>query len=312
MKHQVVFFGSSAFGLPALERLSASPDITLVGVYSQPDRPTGRKQHLTPTPVAAWAKERGFLLRTPVSLKPAAEVAALKELHADTFVVAAYGLILRSDVLAFPTFGSINIHGSLLPRHRGASPVAATILAGDQTTGVSFMLMDTDIDTGPVLSQFSLPVSQTETTPSLMEKLSHVAAEHITEILHGWWAKNITPTVQNDTESTYAPVLTKQDGRADWSSAASLERKIRAYTPWPGVWTQWNDATMKLLSARALPNHTPSTPGTVVAISDVPGWAISTGDGLLVPEEVQFSGRRPQPAATIPGSYPGFIGAVLA
>lgn len=307
MKRRVVLFGSGDFGLPSWQRLIDHDAIDIVGVVTQPARLAGRQNLLSPTPVNRWATAHHLPVLTPVSLRNNEQVAKqLKVLSADTFIVADYGLIIPPTVLALPPGRCLNIHASLLPAYRGASPIAQSILHGDTQTGVSFMLMDAGLDTGPILTQFPWPLGSQETQPTLRLALANLASDQITTVLRQWWTGQLQPRPQPVTAASLAPKITVADGRADWGSAINLERKCRALTPWPNLWTTWGDQRIKILSATAIPGQATVPPGSIVEHDQ--GWKISCRDGWLVPNEVQFSGRRPQPAIQIPGSYPGFLG----
>ncbi len=310
MKTRIVVFGSGAFGRPSFSALADADNVEIAAVVSQPARPAGRQRVLTPTPIATWAQEQSLPILTPERLRGNSQVEEkLKKIEAHCFIVADYGLILPPTVLAIPKAGCVNIHGSLLPLYRGAAPVAFAIADGQATTGVTLMLMDDGLDTGPILSQYSLPLSGHEFRSDVEDALADLAARHIVKDIRRYWAGQLQPQPQDHVHASLAPKLTPDAGRADWSSAGLLERKIRAFTPWPGVWTTWRDQRIKLLAATIAPGRSTSAPGTV---EDVAGqWGISCTDGWLLPTKVQFSGKQVQSAASIPGSYPGFIGTRL-
>ncbi|MBI5466791.1 MAG: methionyl-tRNA formyltransferase [Candidatus Kerfeldbacteria bacterium] len=310
MKHRLVIFGSSAFGLPAFSVMAKHPAMEVVGVISQPDRPQGRHHELTPTPVSAWARESSLPLWQFPSLQESAIQERLAALRPDIALVAAYGLILPSAVLSIPSRGCINIHGSLLPRHRGASPIAAAIAEGDAMAGISYMLMDAGVDTGPVIHKYALPLHADITHPELEQALSDLAGKTIQTAIDGWLDGTYVPVAQDNQLATRCSRLTKEDGRAHWDSGRRLSRLIRAYTPWPGVWTEWNGQAIKLLAATYEATTPTAKPGTVVQLEQR-RWGIMCGDGIIVPSLVQFPGKKPQPAATVPGSYPTFIGTQL-
>lgn len=309
MKPRLVLFGTSLFGRPAFDALVTDGRWSVVAVVSPPARPVGRKQVLTDAPIAAWAKERRLPLFTPTSLKQPEADQRIDHIPADLYVVAAYGLILPPSVLQLSAHGALNIHASLLPTYRGASPVSAAILNGDQQTGITFMVMDAGLDTGPRLQQYTLDIKADDTRITLEQRLAELAANHVQGVVDGWLQGKLPSNPQPATGASNAPRLQRQDGRAVWDDATKVERAVRAYTPWPGVWTTWKGKELGILKAQAEATTLPQPPGTVVAYGQK--WAISCRSGCLVPELVQFSGRRPQPAASIPGSYPGFIGAVL-
>ncbi len=305
---RLVVAGTSDFGLPTFAAIVRDPAVTLVGIVSQPAKPVGRRQILTPSPVARWAIQQAAPVLTPKNWRDEAALATLKSWRPDIVLVASYGLIVPTTVLTIPTKACLNIHASLLPAYRGASPIAAAILNGDTTTGVTLMVMEAGLDTGPMLAQWTCAIAPDDTAPRLTERLADLAAQHVSPALQQYLAGVLIPRPQ-PTESTYAPKITRADGQADWSSAATLERKIRAYDPWPGVWTTWGASVIKFLSGAVVPGQPDGKIGTVVPHQA--GWAVVCADGLFVPRMVQFSGKKPQAATTIPGGYPGFLGAQL-
>ncbi len=311
MISRVVIFGTSGFGIPSFDSVLGDLrlKIKVVGVVTQPAKPTGRHQELVETPVAGWAEEHHLPTLKPKSLKTPESQQTLRDLQSDVFLVASYGLILPQGVLDIPAFGCLNIHASLLPKYRGASPIAAAILAGERETGITFMSMDAGCDTGPMLKQVKCPIEINDTRITLEQRLSELAAESTVQALDDWQTKKILPQPQPEEGVTSAPRLTRQDGCAVWDDAAKLERKIRAYQPWPGLWTVWKNTEIKILEAISITGKPTETPGTVVIQES--NWVITCANGYLVPKLIQFSGRKPQPAKNIPGSYPDFIGSVL-
>ncbi|WP_435640630.1 methionyl-tRNA formyltransferase [Micavibrio aeruginosavorus] len=241
---KVVFMGTPDFSVPALKAILNSHH-TVVAVYSQPPRPKGRGQQVQPSPVHAAALDAGIPVYNPLSLKKdEAARAQFKALGADVAVVAAYGLILPLDVLDAPKYGCINIHASLLPRWRGASPIQRAIWAGDDATGISIMQMGEGLDTGPVIAMRDMKLNGKTTTPELHDALSIMGADMIVPVLDRLAIDGrIDVTPQDDAQSTYAPMLKKDDGRVDWTkTAAEIDQQIRALNPWPGVWTANGDA----------------------------------------------------------------------
>src|SRR5215212_1824095 len=325
---RVVFMGSPAFAVPALEGLiGAGHEIALV--LAQPDRPAGRGRQPTPPPVAAFAREHGLPLFQPPSLKPPEAFARVREAAPDVIVVAAYGLILRREVLELPRLGCLNVHASLLPRHRGAAPISAAILAGDAETGVCLMRMELGLDTGPVLARRSTPIDPTDDTPALTDRLAVLGREVLVETLPRWAAGEIVPVPQDDSLATYAPKITREDARLNWSrSAEDLWRQVRAYRGWPDAFTTWQGKQLKVLAARpeVAPAFQPplppdgeggrggGEPGRVVLVSDRGAQrpAVVTGDGLLLLDTVALEGKRPADGADFVRGYRTFVGANLA
>lgn len=310
MTRRIILFGTSPFGLPSFTTLADADDLEIVGVVTQPGRPTGRHRTVEPSAVQRWAVARHYPVLTPETLKNGSTVEHIRQLRPDAIVVAAYGLIVPPTILQLPTFGCMNIHASLLPKYRGASPIAAAIDAGDDRTGITFMLMDAGLDTGPILAQFSVEIPPRVIRPELESTLADTAGQHVLDVLRSWCARRLMPRPQATAGVSHAPRLTREDGRAQWADAAALERRIRAYAPWPGVWTRWKQQELKILSAHFLSDMAgDETPGTV--LSTPGGWGVRCRRGLLIPETIQFAGKRPVPSDSVPGSYPGFVGSVL-
>jgi methionyl-tRNA formyltransferase len=311
MAQRVLFMGSPQFAIPTLQALIAGYQV--VGVVTQPDRPSGRGQQLHPPPVKELAQAHGLPVLQPASLRSPEAMAELQALRPDVIVVAAFGQILRPAVLDLPPFGCLNVHASLLPRWRGAAPIAAAILAGDETTGVTIMRMDPGLDTGPVLRQDSLPIAPDDTTESLGEKLARLGADLLLDTLPDWLAGRLEPQPQDETQVTLAPQLKKEQGHVDWGEPAeAIARRVRAFHPWPGTFTTWQGAPLRILRASAESSSAPSEevlPGTVVATPD--GLAVATGRGTLRLIEVQPAGKRPMPADAFVRGARGFVGSRL-
>jgi methionyl-tRNA formyltransferase len=275
--------GSPAFALPALRALDAAHEIA--AVYCQPPRPAGRGHALTPCPVGAEAVRLGLPVRTPARLrKDEAEQAAFAALDLDAAVVAAYGLILPQAMLDAPRRGCLNIHASLLPRWRGASPIQAAVLAGDRETGVTIMQMEAGLDTGPMLLRESVPIGPETTAATLHDELAALGARLVLRALD----ENPTPVPQPETGVTYAPKLSRADGRLDWTRPAhELDRRVRGLLPWPGAWTELCGETLKVLAARPEPGA--GAPGTTLDDR----LLIACGQGALRLVRVQRPGRGP-------------------
>lgn len=255
MKKRVVYFGSSHHSLPTLEALNSNADYELVAVVSQPDKPMGRKQVITPTPVSQWANEHGIELLTPKSWKKIDEsigenvnVRRLKELKPDFAVLTYYGRILPQSVIDVFPKGIVNIHPSLLPKYRGPTPGNMVIMNGDMVSGVSIMLLAQEQDAGPVLAQKEFEVSPMEIPETYYEKGFRIGTEVLMEVLPKYLSGELTPYKQDHNQATHTPLLSRDDGKIDWSwSVEALERKVRAFTPWPGTWTEvWEDHEGKL------------------------------------------------------------------
>jgi len=308
---RVVFMGTPEFATPALEQLVINHH-QVTAVYTQPDRPAGRGQSLVQSPVKHAALARQIPVMQPASLKDRAALEQLTELGPDAVVVAAYGKMLPRPVLDLPRFGCLNLHPSLLPRYRGASPVVAAILSGDEFTGVSVMLLDEGMDTGPVLSQAAVSISPIDNAGSLMSKLAQVAARLLIETLTHWSRGEIAPRPQNEAEASYCGTVAKSDGEIDWGGATvDIWRRVRAYNPWPGSYTRWQGKQLKIIEA--VPRCTiRESPGQVTALSEEKAViGIGTGDGVLGILRVQLEGRRAMSAAEFLRGHRDIMGAVL-
>ena len=309
---RIVFMGTPEFAVPPLEYLVLN-HYQVVAAYTQPDRAAGRGRSLAASPVKGVALEWGVPVVQPTSFKGADAVARLADFHPDVIIVAAFGQILPGPVLAIPKYGCINIHPSLLPKFRGASPVAAAILTGSEFTGVSIMLMDKGLDTGPVLARAQIPVSARDTIGSLTSKLSLIAAHLLLDVLPRWSKGVLEPQPQNSAEATYSGVLSKQEGEIDWSlSAVEIWRRVRAFQPWPGGYTIWQGKQLKIIEAVPLPGEEALERGRVVAPSkEGVAFGVGTGDGILGVSGVQLEGKRAMPAAEFLRGQRQFIGAIL-
>ena len=295
---RVAFCGTADFSVPSLCALvDAGHDVA--AVVTQPDRP-GDRGRPAPRPVADAAVQLGLPVQQPPRIRAPEAVEALTSLGLDSLVVAAYGQIIPVVLLDAPRLGGINVHASLLPRHRGAAPVAAAILAGDPQTGVSIMRMEAGLDTGPVWEMRTTPIGSRDTTPAVTARLAAMGAELLVDVLarlerEPSWA----PQPQDESQATYAPRLTREDGRVDWrsSSAVDVDRRVRALQPWPGVTAAIAGLDVRILEGSVIAMHAGSTPpGEVVAVVD--GAAdVATADGVYRVERLQPAGKRVMEAA---------------
>jgi methionyl-tRNA formyltransferase len=308
--------GSPEFAVPHLEHLILN-QYQVVAVYTQPDRPAGRGRALVSPPAKRAAQALGLPVVQPANLKEAGVVEQLSQFHPDVIVVAAFGQILPRSVLDIPRFGCTNVHPSLLPRFRGASPVASAILAGDEFTGVSIMLMDEGLDTGPILARAQIPISAPDTTGSLTTKLSLLGARLLVEALSFWLRGELPPQPQNKAEATYCGSINKEEAEIDWHlPAIDIWRRVRAFYPWPGCYTRWQGKQLKIIEAVLLTGERAFTVGQVVALPSVPegskaAFGVGTGDGVLGVCGVQLEGKRAISAAEFLRGQRQFIGAVL-
>ena len=295
---RVVFLGTPAFAIPSLRALAAQPDISVPLVITQPDRVAGRGMRLAAPPIKAVAEELGLALAQPETLRDAAAVDALRSARPDLLVVVAYGELLRRAALDAAPHGALNVHPSLLPRHRGASPIPAAILHGDATTGVSIIRLIRRMDAGPIVAQREVDILPADTAGSLAERLAGVAAEMLPDVCRGWAAGMLDSREQDDAQATYAPEWSKDDARIDWSApAARLERLVRAAQPWPVAWTLVGDQRLRVLRAAARPDEgvDGARPGDVRLVDA--RVVARAGAGALELLVVQPSGKRAMPAA---------------
>ena len=312
---RIVFMGTPTFILPVVDAL-LSIGSQVVGIYTQPDKPSGRGRGLESPPAKQFGLANGIRVFQPTSLRGTDAEAELASLRPDVIVVAAYGKLLPPEVLDTPPYGCLNLHPSLLPRYRGPSPVATTILDGERRTGMSIMLLDQGMDTGAVLAQKAFPISPDATTGTLTEALFEMGAELIKEVLPGWTRGDLTAQPQDHNRATITKKLEKGDGEVVWDlSAQELERRLRAFTPWPGLFTHWRGKMVKILSASVLPlpgDLTGPDVGLVLPVRDS-GLAIGvvTGDGVLGIGSLQMEGKRPLTSAEFLRGQGDFLGARL-
>lgn len=316
----IVFLGTPAFAVPSLRRL-VGDGYEISAVITQPDRPAGRGRASRPPALKAAALDLGLPVWQPPSLRDPEAVARLRDLAPEVMVAAAYGQILRQEVLDIPPRGVVNVHPSLLPRWRGASPVPAAILAGDSYTGVTIILMDAGMDSGPILAQREIPIGPNDTAGSLTEALAEAGASLLSETLPRWLAGQIQPRPQDEATATTCPLLRKEDGALDWHLAAvELWRRVRAYNPWPGAFTYADGQMLHIWRAWPIEDGRKEAPGTVVRLTErehgqLPPEAaasapfgVVTGRGVLAVVEAQRAGRRAMPAGELLRGMPWLIG----
>jgi methionyl-tRNA formyltransferase len=300
--------GTPDFTIPVAEALLRL-GLEVVAVYTKPDKPSGRGLRTEPPPVKEWALSRGLRVVQPESLRKAEAQQEMAALKPDVVVVAAYGRILPGEVLRIPPRGCVNIHPSLLPQYRGTAPVVTALLDGVSETGVTLMLLDEGMDSGPILVQRVEPVLASDTAESLTTRLFQRGAELLEEVLPRWLQGGLSSRAQNERRATLTKMVQREDGKADWSlPAVRLERMVRAYTPWPGLYTIWRGKLLKVLGAAVAEGAAEA--GRVVALEDG-GCAVGTGRGLLVLKTLLLEGRRPLPAAEFIKGYREFIGSRL-
>ena len=295
---KIIFAGTPDFAAQHLAALLAS-EHQVVGVFTQPDRPAGRGNKLTPSPVKVLALEHNIPVFQPKSLRPEENQQLVADLHADLMVVVAYGLILPKAVLDMPRLGCINVHGSLLPRWRGAAPIQRSLWAGDSETGVTIMQMDVGLDTGDMLYKLACPIESSDTSATLYNKLAQLGPTGMLATIQQLAEGSAKPEVQDETAVNYAEKLSKEEARLDWSlSAAQLERCIRAFNPWPMSYFTVEDQPVKVWSAQVLPHQANRQPGEIVQ-ADKNGIQVATSDGVLNITELQPAGKKAMKAQDI-------------
>ncbi len=318
----MLFMGTPQFGATVLRGLAERFEV--VGAVTQPDRPAGRKNILTPPPVKIAAQDLGLPVLQVEKLRSAESQTQLRQFAAgaEVFVVASFGMILPVAVLEMPPLNCINVHASLLPAYRGASPVAQALLDGLEQTGVTIMLMEKGLDTGPILTRGVTPIAADDTQETLLAKLARDGAELLVETLPRWAAGEITPQPQDSSKATHTGIIQKEAGRINWrESAVMIERKSRAYEPWPGIFTTWNGQTLKLGRCKVVAENEQAKPlspeerepGRVFMgqVGNVSQLLITTGEGFLAPLEFQLPGKKMLPALEFSRGYRQILGAVL-
>jgi methionyl-tRNA formyltransferase len=302
---RIVFMGTATFAVPSLRVLAGGPH-PLVAVYTQPSRPAGRGMRPRPSTVQLAATALGLPVLTPASLKGTAERERLEGLRPDLAVVAAYGLIVPGEILEVPRLGCINLHASLLPRWRGAAPIQRALLAGDRETGVTIFQMEPALDTGPILASVLLPIADDATAATLHDALAELAANMVGPVVDDLATGRAMGRPQPDQGITYAPKLTKDEGRLDWSqSASALARRLRALNPWPGCWTEFDGERLRVLEGEIVAGA--GTPGEVLDER----LTIACGDGALRLTKIQRAGGNPMSAAAFLRGFPLPAGARL-
>ncbi|MBV9689036.1 MAG: methionyl-tRNA formyltransferase [Ktedonobacteraceae bacterium] len=321
---RIIYMGTPQFAVPALEGLvkRAAPGELLpegyeiVTVITRPDKPTGRGQDIVYSPVKRTALAHAIPVWQPGSFKKQENSNALAAYHADLFIVAAFGQILPQTVLNQPRYGTLNIHASLLPKYRGADPIAEAILQGDSETGVTIMLLDAGVDTGPLLHKRSIALADDETAASLTLKLAELGAQALLEVLPRWIAGAISPEPQDSQQATHTRMLCKEDGEIRWNKPAMvLARQVRAYTPWPSAYTYWRGKLLKIIAAHAaLVEPAVVLPAGTVSVREEAGHqvlAIVTGASLLIVTQVQLEGKKAMSAEEFLRGYSQINGEVL-
>ena len=320
---RAIFMGTPEFAVPSLLALTEVADVSVVGVVTRLDKPIGRSRTPEAPPVKVAALAHGLPVLQPGSLRKPAAQQVLADLAPDIIIVAAFGQILPAAILDLPRYGCLNVHASLLPRYRGASPIAAAILAGDAATGNTIMRMDVGLDTGDIIAQATLPIAPDDTTASLTAKLATQGANLLARTLPDWVAGSIQATPQDAALATTTSLIRKEDGRIDWALASSIiARQVRAFTPWPGSQTTWNGQPLKIIAAHPLTDddHLPpdlalmATHGSIIAWGRGAAQRVAVRCGkqsALVLDVLQLPGKRATNAADVVRGQPTLVGAHL-
>jgi methionyl-tRNA formyltransferase len=308
---RVVFMGTPDFAVPALQALIDTPGFEVVGVVSQPDRPAGRGRELSTPPVKRAAQQAGIPVFQPEKLRTPEAVEHLAAWQPDVLVVAAFGQILKPNILDLAPHGSINIHASLLPRWRGAAPIQYAIRAGDAETGITIMRMDPGLDTGPMIESRTILIAPDETAATLHDKLAALSAEMLPDVLSRYLSGDLAPVPQPDEGITHAPTLNKSEGEIDWAQpAVAIDRQVRAFTPWPGTFTTLDGETLKIIAGRPLTDDPAyPLPGTLIKWQG--DLAVQTGSGLYLLESIQPVGKKSMTTQAFLAGRPDVMGLVL-
>ena len=307
---RIVFFGTPSFALPSLQALVLGPD-EVVAVVTQPDRERGRGRKVVPSPVKELALQKGVFLLQPEKVEEEPFQEAVKDLKTDLFIVVAYGQILPKSLLVIPKHGAVNVHGSLLPKYRGAAPIAWAVLNGEKKTGVTTMTMDEGMDTGDLLLQAEVPIGEEETTETLHDRLASLGAQMLMETLKKMKTGEIRPIPQDHSKATYAPMVKKEDGRIDWVREAEvIDRQVRAFHPWPGAHTRWQGRLLKIYRGEARKGKTTGKAGTVLWVG-VDFIEVETGRDSYLIKEVQPEGKRRMSVQDFLAGHPVSVGTVF-
>ncbi len=308
--YKIVFLGTPKFAVPFLSAL-AKTDFKPVLVVTQNDEPSGRKQIKQSPPVKVAADSLGLEVLQPKNQKELAEV--LKNLKPDVCILVAFGEIIKKEILSIPKFGFVNIHPSLLPKYRGASPVQAAILNGDKKTGISIMVLDEQMDHGPIIAQKEMPVADSDNSEILHQKLAEAGSQLLLETLPKYFSGEITPVAQNHAKATFTKIITRQDGQINWqNSAIEIERQFRAFYPWPGVFTAWAGKRLKIVNLSVVEgNLEPKLPPGTIFLTQNQDLAVACGRGAVLLKTVQLEGKKETAGKDFARGYSKIINAVL-
>ena len=308
-KPKLIFLGTPEFSIPSLWKLISNdlkPDLVL----TQPDKPAGRHKKMRPSPVKLLAQENNLEISQPPTLKDEQVADIFKKMSPDLGVVVAYGKIIPAAMLEIPKHGFLNLHPSLLPKYRGPSPIQTAILNGDVKSGVTIMLLDKGMDTGPMLSQKSVKLDSGETSETLHDKLSHLGADLLVETISLYLSGKIQPKAQDNNQAVVTKIITKEDGKVNWhQSAQAIDRQIRAYHPWPGAWTTWQGKKIKIVNASPIKKQGNDKLGQVIKQGQK--VLVSCGKDCLSIIDLQLEGKKILPSNEFIRGHPNFISSNL-
>lgn len=324
-KYQAIFFGTPEFAVPTLEKIMTLPYLDLRAVITQPDKPVGRQQTLTASPVKILAQKNNLNVLQPEKIKTESFETQLRQLNPEVIILVAYGKIIPTNLLALPKYGWLNLHASLLPKFRGASPIQFAILTGSKETGVTLMKMDESMDTGPIIAHEKIIMAPEETSQTLHNKLSRLSARVLEKNLLAYLDGKLKPKPQNNSQATYTKIIKKEDGKINWQkSAAEIERQIRAFIPWPGAWCFWprnhrteqkeltNSAIeqrLKIIQAKVSSDSVKLPPGQTKRTDNA--IIVGCSHGNLELQIIQLEGKKQQNISDFLKGYPEFAGTQL-
>jgi methionyl-tRNA formyltransferase len=301
----IIFFGSSDFVEIVLKDLHKEHNV--ISVVTTPDAPAGRKGQLSPTPIAELATKLELALLKPASLKTTEAEHQLKALNPDLFVVASYGKIIPQNILDIPKFGCLNIHPSLLPKYRGSTPIQTALKNGDTETGISIIVMDAEVDHGPILVQEKFSIDRNEHFQSLANKLFYIGSQLLLDNLKKYTDKTIIPLEQDHTSATFTKMLNKEDGKVNWTKSASeIYNQYRALIEWPGIWTTWKDQQLKIISCEPINVTGQGSPGDISL-----GGLVTCGKESIQLKSIQLPGKQPMEIKEFLNGHKDFIGSAL-
>ncbi len=308
--YNTLFFGTPDFAVPVLDTLIKLPFIDLKAVITQPDKPVGKKQTITPPPVKIFALNNNITVLQPTKIKNNEFIETIKNYKPEIIIIIAYGKIISKKLLNIPKFGWLNIHASLLPKYRGASPIQAVLLNGEDKTGVTLMKIDKGLDTGPIISQLETPIAENENAETLHDKLSKLGSDIVTKDLLSYLEGELSPQTQTESPSLICKTINKQDGKIDWNnSAENIERQIRAYTPWPGTYTFWENKRIKIIEAEIIMHPNKLEPGLIFLHSG--NYLVGTKKNSIKLKKIQLAGKKPTDIQSFIKGYPDFANAKL-